>query len=95
MTGDGPLGIGHSGVSVSAIGYRLQVPAADPKFKLLLRSMPACQQIPTARRAVLPKQPRHTFAQSARARTTQPNRFIFLLKTGLCFGRDGLAGGAA
>ena len=62
VTGDGPLGIGHSGVGVSAIGHRLQVPAADPKFKLLLRSMPACQQIPTARRAVLPKQSRDAFA---------------------------------
>jgi hypothetical protein len=29
VTGDGPLGLGHSGVGVSAIGYRLQVHAAD------------------------------------------------------------------
>ncbi len=29
VTGDGPLGLGHSGVGVSAIGYRLQDSAAD------------------------------------------------------------------
>jgi hypothetical protein len=26
VTGDGPRGIGHSGVGISAIGYRLQDP---------------------------------------------------------------------
>ena len=30
VTGDGRRGIGHSGLGVSAIGCRLQDPAADP-----------------------------------------------------------------
>ena len=29
VTGDGPRGIGHSGVGFSAIGHRLRVPAAE------------------------------------------------------------------
>ena len=29
VTGDGPRGIGHSGVGFSAIGHRLQDPAAE------------------------------------------------------------------
>ena len=29
VTGDGPRGIGLSGVGYSAFGYRLQAPAAD------------------------------------------------------------------
>jgi hypothetical protein len=31
VTGDGHREIGHSGVGISAIGYRLQDPAADSR----------------------------------------------------------------
>ena len=35
VTGDGPRGIGHSGVGFSAIGHRLRVPAAESRNEFL------------------------------------------------------------
>ena len=42
----------------------------------------------------LSKQPRHALRESARARATQPDGFIFLLKADLSFDGDSLAFGA-
>ena len=38
VTGDGHRGNGHSGGGVSAIGHRLQAPAAEPRDDFLNRS---------------------------------------------------------